>query len=227
MQPENQQTTSQELYKNIDNPLLAMQPGEVVICVIKRHPIGLIQNYVTAGTVIVLAALGAFVIVPMYAPEDIRNQALGWAVVGLIFLAFFVFVFSYIAAKVYKGNRWIVTSDSITQIRQNSLFSKQSSQLSLHNLEDITVNQNGLVQTGFNYGTLHAETAGERSKFVFPYTPNPNQCAREILMAREKFMGGGAYEGKANTNASLPPHDQGPTDQTNSGDSGAGLNIGN
>jgi hypothetical protein len=48
----------------------------------------------------------------------------------------------------------------------------------------------------FNYGTLKAETAGERSKFAFPFTPNPNKCAQEILHARERFMAGGAYEGK-------------------------------
>jgi hypothetical protein len=216
-------TDANAAFKSLNNPLLAMQAGEEVICDVRRHPIGLVTNYAISASILILAALGTFVLIPMYVSADFKTQALEWSLVGLIFLAFFVFVFSYIAAKVYKGNRWIVTSDSITQIRQITLFSKQSSQLSLHNLEDITVDQNGIVQTGLNYGTLRAETAGERSKFSFPYCPNPNECARKILAAREAFMGGGAFQGKVNANDSLPPHDQGPSDPYNND---AGVNIG-
>jgi hypothetical protein len=40
----------------------------------------------------------------------------------------------------------------------------------------------------FNFGILRAETAGERSKFVFVYCPDPKHYAREILMARENFI---------------------------------------
>ncbi len=212
-------------YKSLNNPLIAMQPGEQVICDMRRHPIGLLTNYVVSASIVILAAAAVFILVPTYVSDDQRTRALEFSLVGLIFLAFFVFVFSYISAKVYKGNRWIVTSDSITQIRQITLFSKQSSQLSLHNLEDITVDQDGLIQSSLNYGTLHAETAGERSKFAFPFCSNPNECARKILAARETFMGGGAYEGKYNNTSSndqLPPRDQGPSDPYNSG----GVNIG-
>jgi hypothetical protein len=186
--------------QNIENPLSAMQEGEQVICDIHRHPAGLLGTYVMAGLILFLGAVGAFVLLPMYAPDTIRSQAVGWGIIGFMFLAFFVVTFSYISIKVYNGNRWVVTDDSITQLQQVSLFSTQSSQLSLHNLEDITVEQRGLFQTAFNFGTLRAETAGERSKFAFPYCPNPNHCAREILMAREKFMGGGSFQGKAGHN---------------------------
>jgi hypothetical protein len=215
-QPKPAMMSSDEL-KKINNPLIAMQPGERVICQIQRHPVGLLGTYIMDGLVLMLSAIGAFVIVPKYAPDNLHAQAIGWALAAFIFIAIFTFIFSYIAIKVYKGNRWIVTSDSITQLSQISLFNRQSSQLSLHNLEDITVDQNGIIQSILNFGTLHAETAGERAKFVFPYCPNPNHCAREILTAREQFMGGGAFEGKANNN-NLPPHDQGPSDP--------GINIG-
>jgi hypothetical protein len=100
------------------------------------------------------------------------------------------------------GNRWIITSDSITQVNQTSLFNKQSSQLSLANLEDITVEQNGIIQSVFGFGTLRAETAGERSKFMFQYCPNPNSYAQQNLNAREQFeqFRGGHVERGVNIN---------------------------
>src|SRR6202011_6093270 len=91
------------------------------------------------------------------------------------------------ATRIYWGNSWIVTSDSVTQVSQTSLFKRQSSQLSLIHLEDVTAEQNGVLAHMFNYGLLRVETAGERSKFTFTFCPNPNFYAREILAAREAF----------------------------------------
>ncbi len=174
------------------NPLAAMQPGEQVIAEIKRHPVGLMGNYITAGIIVLLAAIGA-IAAPRLVNSDLHHSALLWSVGGFVIVAAFVFLGVFITSTVYKGNRWIVTDDSLTQITQISLFSRQSSQLSLHNLEDVTVQQNGIFQSTFNFGTLRAETAGERSKFVFPYCPDPNARARDILSAREKFMREGGY----------------------------------
>jgi hypothetical protein len=43
------------------------------------------------------------------------------------------------------------------------------------------------LQTIFNYGTLTVETAGEMRNFVFPYCPNPNKYADQILDARQAY----------------------------------------
>jgi len=99
-------------------------------------------------------------------------------------------VFLLITTKVYWGNRWILTTDSITQINQASLFNRQSSQLSLGNLEDVTAEQDGPVAHMLNYGLLKVETASESGKFVFVYCPNPNYYAQQVLAAREAFEQG-------------------------------------
>jgi membrane protein YdbS with pleckstrin-like domain len=179
----------------INNPLTAMQPGEQVLAEIKRHPIGLIGNYIVTGGLVLLTAVGA-IFAPHIVSSDMQHQASVWGATAFVIVAAFAFITILITTTVYKGNRWIVTSDSLTQIMQVSLFSKQSSQLSLHNLEDVTVLQNGIIQSAFNFGTLHAETAGERAKFVFRYCPDPNARTRDILMAREKFMGQGGFPGR-------------------------------
>jgi hypothetical protein len=164
-----------------------MQPDEQIICEIKRHPIGMLGIYIASGAILVVLAILAFIVAPGIFGSDNRGQVLAGAGLVFILVAAAVLIFVLIANIVYWGNHWVVTSDSITQMTQTSLFSKQSSQLSMGNLEDITVEQNGILAQLFKFGVLKAETAGERSKFVFPYCPNPNYYAQKILAAREVF----------------------------------------
>lgn len=164
-----------------------MQPGEQVICEVRRHPIGMLGTYIASGFILIVLAVMAFIILPSGASSGNRSEVVTAAGLAFVILTALILVFVFIANKVYWGNHWVVTSDSITQISQTSLFSKQSAQLSLGNLEDVTSEQNGILAQMFKFGTIKAETAGERSKFVFPFCPNPNYYAQKILAAREVF----------------------------------------
>lgn len=168
----------------VDNNLSVTQKGEVLIFEVKRHPIGIIMIYVISVLMLLLVAAviyGASHIGSAGSSKQV-NQIGG---VVFLILAVISVVYSLIATKVYWSNKWVVTSDSLTQIGGSSLFSRQSSQLSLHSLEDVTVEQNGIFTHIFNYGVLRAETAGERSKFMFIFCPNPNFYAQQLLAARE------------------------------------------
>jgi hypothetical protein len=170
-----------------DNPLAVDEPGEQQICEIKRHPIGLIGTYIAAGFLLLVLAVLVFVL----APHIFKNASSGRVVVvgGLVFVAGAAVVagFLFVARKVYWSNRWIVTSDSITQVRRTSLFDKQTSQLSLGDLEDITAEQDGPLAQALHFGVISAETAGAKDKFTFPYCPRPTEYAKQILGARERF----------------------------------------
>lgn len=184
-----------------------MMDGEVTIFEVKRHPFGIIGIYLSFGFLLALVGVIAIIapnLLPDMDPTMIRKVSLAVFLVAFVFSAIFVFI----AHVVYYGNRWILTSDSLTQIAQNSLFDKQNSQLSLGNLEDISAHQDGILAHIFGFGLLKVETAGEREKFAFPYCPNPNKYAQQILMAREAFEQGNHYvstsEQPAGVNTNLP-----------------------
>jgi membrane protein YdbS with pleckstrin-like domain len=177
----------------VKNPLNVMSPGERVICDIHRHPIGLLGVYLTSGFLL-LVLFGGVAYLPQVV-TDLSNQTKTYIFVAALLVAFIIFLFSYIAVVIYKGNRWVVSSDSITQMSQTGLFQKQTSQLSLANLEDVTFEQNSLIQTLFGFGTLKVETAGERSKFQFPFCPSPQKCAVDIIQAHEQFMAANPEDG--------------------------------
>lgn len=202
----------------VKNPLESMQPGERVLCEIKRHPIGILGIYFSFIAAVVLVAVVGYGFAPQIYTSTDSSRINGYVTLAVLIIAVLGGVFAYIAHIVYWGNRWIVTDDSVTQIMQNSLFSKQSSQLSMGNLEDITAEKNGIIQHMFNYGVLKCETAGaQKSKFHFLYCPNPDYYAKCILDAREKFefqhyrnTPNPAYPETVNQNAAAAPQPDQP-----------------
>lgn len=173
----------------VHNPLSVMAPGEQMICEIRRHPIGILGIYIMTGLLLIVLAILAFIVTPHVVTSSGHQAtvvgALIFLVVGTLAVGFVL-----VAHIVYWGNSWVVTSDSVTQITQTSLLRKQSSQLSLGNLEDVSATQDGILPHMFNFGVLRVETAGERSKFLFPFCPNPSYYAKQILAARENFEQG-------------------------------------
>lgn len=191
----------------IHNPLATMEPGEQVVCEIKRHPIGMLGMYLAVGFLLVMLAVLALAVAPGVFSSYSHSQVVLAGMIVLIIAAAAGTGFLLIASKVYWGNMWIVTNDSITQIKRMGLFDKQTSQLSLGNLEDMTAEQDGVAQQMFHYGVISAETAAATDKFTFNYCPNPTYYAQKILQARERFEQG--HEPKATQPPGTSVHDLG------------------
>jgi len=186
MNPTNPQQLDDDVLQNVHNPLKVMQPGERVVCEIKRHPFGLLSIYFVLAVIIVLAAV-VVALAPQFIPGITSQSRAVMALIEIVICAIAT-LFTYVSVYVYKGNRWVITTDSITQITQTGLFGQQIRQLSLANLEDVSVEQNGLLQTMFGFGRLRAESAGERAKFVFDFCPRPQEFARQIIAAHEAYI---------------------------------------
>lgn len=164
--------------------MVVMQPGEKIICIISRHPMGMILQYVNATFAIAVVSILVLLTVPGKTSPGVQT----FFYVGLLILVMALVGVLGAATRVYWENHWVITSDSLTQVTQGSLFGAQASSLSLEHLEDITVDQRGLLQRMFNYGILKAETAGDHSKFQFVYCPEPLEYARKIIDAKEKYL---------------------------------------
>lgn len=162
-------------------------PEEQIVCKIKRHPIGMFGMYTAVGFLLLVLAIVAFGVVPSVFSNYSSGQVMTIGAIVFVIAAAAGTGFLFVAGKVYWGNSWTVTTESIIQVKRNSLFDKQTSQLSLDNLEDITAEQDGLLAEMFHFGVISAETAAATDKFIFPYCPNPTGYTQQILEARERF----------------------------------------
>lgn len=185
-----EQALHEEAKKNY--PELSLSPGEYVLETVRRHPIGLIAIWAVAGF-LVLLTLG---LVPLYAMNieavgdflSVPAQNLPDAAVittpALILTAFFL-LGGAIATYVYQQNRFYITTESIIQCVQYSLFNSKRQVVNLINVEDASADQTGILQQVLNYGTLRLSTQGEETIYHFRFVANPNQVVHNINDATE------------------------------------------
>jgi uncharacterized membrane protein YdbT with pleckstrin-like domain len=173
---------------------LNISAGEKVLSEMRRHPIGVLQIYISA-TLVLLALLVAAGVLVKFAHGHQSDVVSGGPVnlpVGAILgiaaiLGLLIVVIAAISIRVYHGNRLYLTNESVIQRIQNSLFDTREQQISLSRIDDVTYEQNGLLQHMFNYGTLRLSTEGEETTYYFHYAMNPRDEAARIVNAQEEF----------------------------------------
>jgi uncharacterized membrane protein YdbT with pleckstrin-like domain len=159
---------------------------EHIVTVVHRHVIGLVFIYLEAlGAVVALLALMILVFPGLFSNLSAQSNML--VIAGAIFGTALIFFILFLATYIYRQSKLIVTNQNLIQILQKGLFVRKVSRLSISNVEDVTADQNGFLPTFFNYGTLNVETAGEMKNFIFPYCPDPNKYADQILDARQAY----------------------------------------
>ena len=164
-----------------------LEPGEKLVTIVRRHPIGIVGIYAEMGAGI--AAVVAIVLLAIYSFfNNLSSSTKGLIAAGAVFVVAFLVIILLVSVYVYHQCRLVVTDKSVVQILQKALFNRKISRLSMSNVEDVNVTQQGILQTYFNYGTLVIQTAGEVDNFVFAYCPDPDNYANRILEARQQFV---------------------------------------
>ena len=81
---------------------------------------------------------------------------------------------------------WTLTSERIISREQKGLFNRVVSELDLTRIQDITVEQKGIVATILQYGDVYIQTAGEVERFIFSKVPNPYHISKLIQQLDEE-----------------------------------------
>lgn len=165
--------------------------AEQLITEIRKDPVGLFI-VLLVGSFVTIALLTISVIVSSIDFGGIFGGSTGLikalTVVVSIFATFGSAIMTLIAAFLYVSNVIFVTSEKIAQVLYLSLFNRKISQLSIGDVQDVTVTQKGILAHIFKYGTLVIETAGEQSNYTFTYVPEPYQVSKLIVGAHEENL---------------------------------------
>lgn len=172
---------------------IEFDPDEHLLGEVRKHPFGLFAIIATGGTV--AFALMMFLMVlpllirtdPIGLGIDIASIRAAAVAVGF-FLTILAVIMTGIAAYLYQANVVIVTSEKITQLDYLTIFNRKISQLSIGDVQDVSVKQLGVFARIFNYGTLTIETAGEQQNYTFTFTPNPYETSKIIVGSHEENL---------------------------------------
>ncbi len=185
MQPEQLSRIGKTLFDMIE-----FDQDEQLVDEIHKHPFGLFIIYLTGFSIGFIAFLVLILLPAMFGGD---SSSLGFDLTKaqpiMTVLAFFFFIATFIGtfigAYLYKNDVILVTSEKLAQILYKTIFNRKISQLSIGDVQDVTVNQVGIFPRIFNYGTIVIETAGEQNNYQFTYVPNPYKRAKNIVGSQE------------------------------------------
>lgn len=173
--------------------LIEFDSNERLLYEVRKHWFGLFLIYATGAFISLILISIAVVAALMDARSDFGTgmslSQMQLPVILLCFLAaIMVAVGTAIGAFLYKTNVVLVTSDKLPQLLNVSLFNRKISQLSIGDVQDVSVTQKGIFAHLFKYGTIVIETAGEQQNYEFTFTPYPYEAAKAIVNAHEENL---------------------------------------
>jgi hypothetical protein len=106
-----------------------------------------------------------------------------WGPVGMLVLAgYLLIVYSITLTEItdYWLDVWIVTNERVMNAEQHGLFNRLVSEVHLEQIQDITSETKGFLETFLTYGDVYVQTAGERERFRFKNVDNPDDVKISI-----------------------------------------------
>lgn len=183
-----------EPVKRANLKLFEHDADEQILGEIPRHPIGHFFIFITAILVICAVLAGLFYSI---ANREAVNQSLnidsavdtsGISTGLALVLVIVAVVGAFLASYVYENNYIVVTDQKLVFIRLKNIFTRRVSQLSIGDVQDVTIDEPSVFSRLFGYGTVNIETAGEQAHFMFPYAKKPFDASKAIVEAHENNL---------------------------------------
>jgi hypothetical protein len=171
--------------------MLEYDENEELIMDVRKHPFGLFVVEVTGFFITLVVTIVPVVLAYNLTTVTVDEGSTGVKTLLILFgmfMGLLALAGTFIAAVLYQNNVIYITSEKLAQIRYLSLFNRKISQLSIGDVQDVSVQQRGLFAHWFNYGTLVVETSGEQQNYTFTYVPAPYQVSRAIVGAHEENL---------------------------------------
>lgn len=175
---------------------LNLHPDEKILFVIRHHWAGFL------GIFGLFLAMGVFPALIIFVARLILADQLGQYLTILVeaLSGYYLFLLTFLFGSWldFYYDIIFITSERLLNINQKGLLSREVSELSLQQVQDVSTQMDGVLQSYFNYGTIIVETAGEGTSetrvkhglqgyFSINAIPDPNRIARVILELHRKL----------------------------------------
>jgi len=116
----------------------------------------------------------------------IQNFVLRWNVFGYSIWLLLLWIMFFIEWTDYYLDLWVITDSRILDVEQKGFFHREVTSFNYSQIQDITVETRGLIETFFKFGTLHIQTAGHNREIVIRDASRPEEARSLILRLQEK-----------------------------------------
>lgn len=172
--------------------MIKFEPGEEVVKIIRRHCLVLVPD-VLMILVLAMLPLGLYQffisdLLPFAseAKDFVAELFEEWKVFGYSIWLLMLWIFFFVEWTDYYLDLWVLTNTRIVDVEQKGFFHREVTSLSFSQIQDITVETRGFIETIFKFGTLHVQTAGHNREIVICDAHYPEEARSLILQLQHK-----------------------------------------
>jgi hypothetical protein len=159
-----------------------MQDSERMILLVRRHWIHLWPKTILFAIYAIVPPLIISLLMARFWDYEGLQARVFWVLAALWLLYWAVRIF--LNWYRYHNDIWVITNQRIVDSIKSHPFSHRLATADLVNVQDMTVQRRGVLQTLLNYGDIVCETASERGDFVLAGIPRPQDV--QLLVDRER-----------------------------------------
>jgi hypothetical protein len=104
-------------------------------------------------------------------------------IAALVYVAYWA-IRGLLAWYRYHNDIWVITNQRIIDSTKTNPFSLKMSTADLVNVQDMTVERDGVFRTMFNFGDIVCQTAAELQEFRMAGIPRPQEI--QLLVDKER-----------------------------------------
>lgn len=141
---------------------------------LRRHWIDLLRIFIfTMFMLLVPVVIG---VVLGFGQVELLAHPIWGPVTMLVLGSYLLIIYCVTITEItdYWLDVWIVTNERIINAEQLGLFNRLVSEVHLEQVQDITSETKGFLETFLTYGDVYVQTAAERERFRFKNVDNPD-----------------------------------------------------
>lgn len=167
----------------------SQRPNEHVLLLLRRHWTVLAKHVFRLVLALILPPI-VLSFLYIYLGFELDPAAVLYVFIVLALSLYYLFAFlAYFHDFVdYHLDVWIVTDQRILSIEQSGLFKRVTSELNILQLQDVTSEISGKIQTFLDFGYVYIQTAGQEARFTFEEVHHPSEVCKVILQAHDRAV---------------------------------------
>lgn len=164
-----------------------LNPDEKLIMIIRKHKIYYLKHALVLLFLFILPIL--LYLFLAFNLEDLFNPIIDtlFIIISSVYYLAILF-FSLISWMNYYLDVWLVTNERIIEYEQKSPFHRETGELMLESIEDVSVRVEGIIPSIIKSGNVYVQTAGQAERFVFVDAPKPEDIKETIIRLTHKAL---------------------------------------
>ena len=159
-----------------------LQDSEHVLMLCRKHWLYLWPRTLLFALVAIVPVVAAAIVASKTVGLDGTPRLVFW-------IASLVWVLYWAARALlnwyrYNNDIWVITDQRIIDSTKTTPFNLKISTADLVNVQDMTVERNGILRTMFNYGDIVCQTAADVQEFRLVAIPQPQEV--QLLVDKER-----------------------------------------